>query len=177
MNNPARKPDKAFILAAGLGKRLRPYTETTPKPLVSVVGRSLIERTLDHLRDAGITQATVNLHYLGSQIEQRLSGLKTPEIRFSHELELLDTGGGIKKAIGDFNGEDFFVLSGDGLWTDAPGQNALERLRAAWNPDKMDILLLLQPLKTMVLTQGAGDYDITPEGRAVRSKDKSGAYI
>ena len=170
--------DKAFILAAGLGKRLRPYTESTPKPLVKVAGSSLLERTLAHLREAGIREATINLHYLGGQIEQRLAPCASPHLSFSFEPELLDTGGGIKNALANFKGEDFFVLPGDGLWENGPSGNTLELMRKAWDPTKMDILILLQPLETMALTHGVGDYDIDPEtGRASRSRNQSGAYM
>lgn len=170
--------DKAFILAAGLGKRLRPYTQHTPKPLVEVAGRSLLERTLDHLQESGIKEATINLHYLGDQIENRLKNRPSPRLSFSHESELLDTGGGIKRAIGNFNGEDFFVLPGDGLWENGPSGDALERMRKFWDPAKMDILILLQPLNTMILTHGVGDYDLDPKtGLACRSRDQKGAYM
>ena len=171
-------PSKAFILAAGYGKRLRPHTDTRPKPLVEVNGRSLIERTLDHLEKANVRDVVVNTHYLQQQITSRLQGRKGFNIAFSHEEELLDTGGGIKKMLHFFAGEPFFVLSGDGLWEDKNADfTALDALAAAWDPTKMDILILLQPVNTMVLTEGVGDYQLGQDGRAIRSRDKTGTAM
>jgi MurNAc alpha-1-phosphate uridylyltransferase len=90
---------------------------------------------------------------------------------------LLDTAGGVKKMLQHFGDESFYVLSGDGLWTDKPGEGALQHLAANWNPKTMDILILLQPVSSMNLTRGVGDYDIKPDGRAVRSKGKSGTHM
>jgi MurNAc alpha-1-phosphate uridylyltransferase len=171
------KPGKAFILAAGFGTRLRPLTETCPKPLIPVAGRTLLDRTLDHLEDTGVHSVVINTHYLAGQIENHCVSRQTPKIILSHEPVLLDTGGGIKKALGQFGQDPFFVLSGDGLWTDGPGETALGRMAACWDPKKMDILMLLQRVADMTLTQGAGDYDLDIDGRAVRSLQKGGAYM
>ena len=170
-------PEKAFILAAGYGKRLRPYTDHCPKPMVQVAGRSLIDRTLDHLQKAGVRDVTVNAHYMSDVLIDHLQQRKSPSLRFSREEELLDTGGGIKKALKNFGPEPFFVLSGDGLWENAPGQSTLQQMATAWNAAHMDILILLQPVSSMKLTGGAGDYDIDAQGRARRSADKTGAYM
>lgn len=170
-------PEKAFVLAAGYGKRLRPYTDHCPKPLVQVGGRSLIDHTLDHLQKAGVKDVTVNVHYLGDVLIDHLQQRKSPALHFSREEELLDTGGGIKKALKNFGPEPFFVLSGDGLWENAPGQSTLQQMAASWDKTRMDILILLQPVSSMRLTQGAGDYDIDDQGRAQRSPDKTGAYM
>lgn len=169
-------PDKAFILAAGLGKRLRPYTDQRPKPLVEVARRSLLARTLDHLAQAGVKEAVINTHYLAPQIPEHLQGRTDIKLHFSHEPELLDTGGGIRKMIGYFGDDPFFVLSGDGLWSDS-GTPALQALAQEWNPQTMDILMLLQPVSTMKLTHGIGDYDLDAQGRAKRSRDQSGAHM
>lgn len=170
-------PHKAFILAAGKGTRMRPLTDTYPKPMVVVAGRSLIDRTFDSLVREDVTDITVNLHHLGDVLKNHLTARRDVRIRFSEESQLLDTGGGIKKALADFGDQPFFVISGDSLWTDGPGEPALRRLAAAWDAEKMDILLLVQPVNTMVLTKGVGDYDIMPDGQAVRSLGQTGTYM
>lgn len=171
------KPDKAFILAAGTGSRLRPYTDHCPKPMVAVGGRSLIAHSLDKLEQSGVKDVVVNLHYKADMLENHLAGCRSPAIHFSYEKDLLDTGGGIKKALAHFDGQPFFVLSGDAFWEDRDETNALASLSAAWEPEKMDILMLLQPVRTMRLTRGVGDYDLAETGRAVRSLDQTGAFM
>jgi MurNAc alpha-1-phosphate uridylyltransferase len=166
-------PSKAFILAAGLGTRMRPITDKIPKPLVEVNGRTLLERTIDQLEDVGVREIVINTHHLAEQIPARLKHRTSPHIHFSYEKELLDTGGGVKKAIHHFGNDPFFVLSGDGLWTG----DGLKDLTEAWDPVRMDVLLLLQPLSTFDLTEGVGDYDMLPDGHIRRSKDKKGAYM
>ena len=166
-------PNKAFILTAGLGTRMRPFTDTTPKPLAVVGGQTLLERTLDQLQDAGVNEVVINTHHLPHKITETLKNRKTPKLHFSHEDVLLDTGGGIKNTLQHFGDDPFYVLSGDGLFTG----DALQNLANSWNPDRMDILMLLQPVSTFKLTKGAGDYDLLPDGRAKRSLNKSGAHM
>lgn len=170
-------PHKAFVLAAGFGKRLRPYTLEFPKPMTDVAGRSLVDRTLDHLEKSGITNVVVNTHYLADKLENHLRSRDMPRITISHEDTLLDTGGGIKKALDHFDREPFFVLSGDGLWVDGPNLSALERLSNFWNPEIMDILMLLQPVSSMSITKGVGDYDLDDQGHAIRSLNRTGRYM
>ncbi len=170
-------PDHAFILAAGKGTRLRPYTDSVPKPLVTVGGRTLLDRTLDRLEEAGVTHVTINLHYMAPVLEAHLAKRKSPVITLSYEPELLDTGGGVKKALPALGDKPFYVIAGDALWTDGPSGNALLRLAAHWDDSRMDILTLMQPLTGMVLTQGLGDYDLREDGKPVRSLDKTGAYM
>lgn len=170
------KPERAFITAAGMGKRLRPYTDNCPKPLVYAGGRALIDYALDKLAAAGVKNVTVNLHYLGGLIETHLMNRSKPHITFSHERELLDTGGGIKKALPAMGPAPFYIIAGDSLWTDGM-EPALDRLAAAWNPAKMDLLLLLQPLARMSVTPGTGDYDMEPDGRITRNTCRKGAYM
>lgn len=169
-------PDKAFILAAGFGKRLRPYTDELPKPLVAVHDTPMIDHALDKLATTGVKQCVINTHYLAEKLEKHLAGQQTPQIIISHEPEILDTGGGINNAIDCFDAP-FFVLSGDSVWEDAPDTNALQILAENWDADKMDILILLQPVSSMKLTRGVGDYDLSPDGKAVRSHDQRGAYM
>ena len=169
--------DHAFILAAGKGTRLRPYTDNCPKPLVPAGGQPIIDHVLDRLEDAKISHVTVNLHYMADMLEAHLKRRGHPALTFSRESELLETGGGVKKALNTMGGGPFFVVSGDSFWIDRPGQKALKRMAAAWDPEKMDLLLMMQPLSKMILTEGRGDYDVLPDGRAVRSKSKSGACM
>lgn len=171
------KIEHAFILAAGFGKRLRPYTDTIPKPMVPMGGRPIIDQVIDRLEDAGVKDVTINLHYRGDVLESHLSTRRTPRLVFSRERDLLDTGGGIRQALHTLGDEAFFVVSGDSLWTDGPADSALERLQDGWKPDEMDILILLYPVDKMTLTPGVGDYDVLPGGRAVRSRDRTGTHM
>lgn len=169
-------PDKAFILAAGLGARMRPLTAQRPKPLAEIAGRTLLERTLDQLTDAGVSEAVINTHHLAEMIPAALKGRTAPALHFSYEPALLDTGGGIKNALRHFRDGPFYVLSGDGFWTDGPVP-ALDRLGSIWDGDKMDILVMLQPVSTFTLTKGVGDYDLAADGRATRSHAQKGAHM
>lgn len=171
------KPDKAFILAAGLGTRMRPLTDRVPKPMLELGGRTLIDHALDRLESAGVKDVTVNLHHKGEMLRAHLEKRASPAIHFSEEPELFDTGGGIKKTLDHFGDNPFYVLSGDSYWEDAESQNALETLAAAWKPELMDILILLQDIGTMKLTPGVGDYHLERDGRAIRSYDRTGRYM
>jgi MurNAc alpha-1-phosphate uridylyltransferase len=157
----------AMILAAGLGLRMRPVTETLPKPLVEVGGRTLLDRTLDRLDDAGVDKVVVNLHHLGSLIETHLAQRQKPAIEFSPEAELLETGGGVAKALPLLGDEPFWVANGDVLWLDGPG-SALGRLATAWDDARMDGLLLLHESVNAYGYQGRGDFLADPLGRLVR---------
>ena len=168
--------DTAFILAAGFGKRLRPYTDERPKPLVEVNGTPMIDQALDALKDINIKHCVVNTHYKADTLANHLKSRQAPEIILSHEPEILDTGGGIKNALSHFK-EPFLILSGDSVWEDAPDQNTLQMMKNAWQPEIMDVLILLQPVESMKLTQGIGDYDLDEQGRAIRSLDKTGGYM
>lgn len=173
-------PTRAFILAAGKGTRLRPHTDTMPKPMVPVAGVPIIGHTLAKLSAAGVNQVMVNLHHLPPVLEEYLAKLSQnvncPRIHYSHEDTLLDTGGGVQKVLPFFEDQNFYMINGDALWAekDVP---ALDRLAAAFDPAKMDILLLLQPVDSMTLTGGVGDYDLAADGRAIRRADKGGAYM
>ncbi len=181
MSESNTHPDKAFILAAGFGTRLRPYTDHCPKPMVEVNGRSLIWRTLDKLRDAGVCEVVVNLHYMADTLKEHLNLYMSQNeglvVHFLYEPEILDTGGGVKNALHYFGNDPFYVIAGDALWEDANGADALGMLAKAWNPDEMDILTLMQPLETMALTGGRGDFDLEEDGRVCRSLDKTGQYM
>lgn len=169
--------DTAFILAAGFGKRLRPYTENKPKPMVEVNGIPMIDQALDKLAEAGIDKCVINTHYKAEILQDHLAQRNNPpQTIISHEPEILDTGGGIANGLLHF-AAPFFVVSGDSVWEDAAHKPALEHMKTVWDAGKMDILLLLQPVDTMTLTHGVGDYDLDAQGRATRSINKTGQYM
>ena len=153
----------AMVLAAGFGVRLRPITDTTPKPLVDVLGRSLIDRTIDRLSDAGVERVVVNTHHLGEKIHAHLGKRESPEIDFSPEQEILETGGGIARALEKFNAEAFFACNGDTLWLNGT-QDALKRMLKHWDGDKMDALLMLHSTVDAYGYDGKGDFCIDPLG-------------
>src|SRR3989304_10637710 len=155
-------PEKAFVLAAGRGERMRPLTDNCPKPLLTVAGQTLLDRALDALADAGVGEAVVNTHYLGAMIEEHLQTRKFPRVIISRETELLDTGGGVKKMLGFFGDAPFYVLNADVVWMDGQ-QPALQALADKWDAAQMDLLLLLYPSGNIPSYAGAGDYYL-PEG-------------
>ncbi len=155
--------DTAMILAAGRGRRMRPLTDTLPKPLVPVAGRSLLERSLDRLIAYGVRNIVVNVHHLGQQIADRIGD----RARIVYEERLLETGGSVKNALPLLGAGPFFVLNGDGLWREKSG-TILERLEMKWDAERMDALLLLHPIHKVIGREPAdrGDYFIEPGGRA-----------
>ncbi|MHB1219477.1 MAG: nucleotidyltransferase family protein [Alphaproteobacteria bacterium] len=159
--------ERAMVLAAGRGVRLRPLTDRLPKPLVPVGGIAMLDRALDALARAGVSQAVVNVHHLAPLIEARLATRRRPAIRISREDELLETGGGIAKAISHFSAEPFFAVNADIVWLDGKAP-ALARLAETWNGDRMDALLLVQPVERAVGYDGAGDFSLTGDGRLDR---------
>jgi N-acetyl-alpha-D-muramate 1-phosphate uridylyltransferase len=171
----------AMVLAAGFGTRMRPLTLTTPKPLIKVAGKSLLDYGFDRLREAGVETAVVNGHYLADQIEAWSLEVASPRTIFSSERDaILDTGGGIARALPQLGSDPFFVLNADCFWLDG-ATPALERLRSMWGDAKMDCLLLLcDPARTTGY-DGKGDFVIGADGRIVRRKDapdgKALAYI
>jgi MurNAc alpha-1-phosphate uridylyltransferase len=162
----------AMVLAAGLGKRMRPITDTIPKPLVRVGGRAMLDHALDRLAAAGVETAVVNVHYLAEQIEKHLAGRERPRIVVSDErAELLETGGGIAKALPLLGRGAFLVLNSDSLWIEGPQSN-VARLIACWNPDTMDILLLLASAATSLGYDGRGDFAMDAAGRLGRRGER-----
>lgn len=154
----------AMVLAAGLGQRMRPLTADRPKPLVKVLGQTLLDRVLDRLADGGVEHAVVNVHYMGEQIMEAVAGRVTPRIQISDEREeLLDTGGGVRKALPLLGGGAFFVQNSDSLWLDGPS-NALEQMREFYDPARMDGLLLLAQTTTSTGYDGRGDFTMDPRG-------------
>ena len=172
-----KKPDHAFILAAGRGTRLKPYTDTTPKPMVLIDEKPILEHTLRKLKNAEISNVTINLNYLGNVIETYFKGCTSPTITFSKEDILLDTGGGVKKALHTMENKPFFIINGDALWEEDKEHAVFDQLSDAWSADRMDILLLLQPINDKSFSESSGDYDIDAQGKAVRSLNKTGRYM
>ena len=161
----------AMLLAAGLGLRLRPVTEKTPKPLVRVAGRTLIDMCLDRLAASGIGKAVVNTHYLADQVEAHLRRRSDMEIVISHEPELLDTGGGVANALPHLGDEPFLVVNADSLWLDGPSP-AIERLALNFDESMMDALLLMHSTVEAYGYEGAGDFVIDPDGLLGRRPER-----
>jgi len=158
----------AMVLAAGMGTRMRPLTDTIPKPLVPLRGRPLIDHVLDRIAAAGIENAVVNVHNHADKLEKHLSGRKRPEITISDERGvLLDTGGGVVKALPKLGPGPFLIHNSDSVWIEGIGSN-LARLMAAWDPDRMDSLMLLAIGATSLGYEGHGDFNMTPDGLIAR---------
>lgn len=168
---------QAMVLAAGEGRRLRPLTEHTPKPLIHVGGKTMLDHALDQLTAIGVKRCVVNTHYLADQIHAHLEQRPSPEITISHEPELLDTGGGVAKVLAHFQGEPFYVLNADIWWVDGH-QSCLKQLANMWDSTKMDALLLLVPHNNAIGFEGVGDYFLNSDGRVQYRGDRPAApYI
>ena len=165
-------PDKAMVLAAGLGVRMRPLTERMPKPLVRVAGRALLDHVLDKLADAGAREAIVNVHYLPDQIIEHVRARKRPRVTISDERDrVLGTGGGVVKALPLLGSAPFFHVNADTLWIDGVRPN-LMRLAEAFDPARMDILLLMAPTAGSIGYEGRGDYSMLPDGALRKRKER-----
>lgn len=163
-------PDTAMVLAAGLGKRMAPVTDTIPKPLVSVAGKPLIDWGLDALAAAGVKRAVVNVHYLADQLEEHLAGRALPAIEVSDERELLlDSAGGIIKALPQIGTNPFYILNADTFWTDGDKPN-LVLLAEGWDDANMDILLMIAHMDQAVGREGGGDFSMSGRGQLRRLK-------
>jgi MurNAc alpha-1-phosphate uridylyltransferase len=160
-------PTHAMVLAAGLGLRMRPITQTLPKPLVPVAGRTMLDRALDHLDAVGCGRKVVNLHWLGDTIRRHLAG--RADIAFSEEPDLLETGGGVAQALPLLGDRPFFVCNADILWQDGE-RPALARLAEAFDPVRMDGLLLLQKVDGAFGYEGRGDFHRDGGGRLSRRR-------
>jgi MurNAc alpha-1-phosphate uridylyltransferase len=158
-------PRRAMVLAAGMGTRMRPLTDTMPKPLVKVAGRPLLDHVLDRLKDAGVERAVVNVHHFAEQIIDHLKARKAPQIVISDERGvLLDTGGGVVKALPELGDAPFYHLNADTIWIDGVKPN-LARLAATFDPATMDALLLLAPIAGSIGYHGRGDFNMASDGR------------
>ncbi|WP_430429411.1 nucleotidyltransferase family protein [Parasphingorhabdus sp.] len=163
------KVETAMIMAAGLGKRMRPLTATRPKPLVKVAGKAMIDHCLDKLWEAGVMKVVVNAHYLPDALEAHLQSVNYPfDIRISDERkQLMETGGGLVQAQALIDEDLFFCINSDNLWTDGP-TNSLQRLVSRWDDQTMDALLLLVPQTSAHNYKGAGDFKLDDHGRITR---------
>lgn len=158
----------AMVLAAGLGTRMRPLTDVVPKPLVRLAGRTLLDRVLDRLADAGVERAVVNVHHMADQIEARLADRTRPKIRISDERDrLLDTGGGVVRALPLLGPGPFLIHNSDSVWLEGVGAN-LDRLLGAWDGDAMDGLMLVAVGASSIGYDGHGDFDLDACGRISR---------
>lgn len=163
-------PKTAMVLAAGLGKRMRPITDTIPKPLVRIAGKPLLDWGLDALAAAAVERAVVNVHYLPDQIVEHVKGRRSPVITISDERDcLLDSGGGIVNALPKLGRQPFFVLNADTFWIDDAKDN-LASLALAWDDEAMDILLMLARLDQATGHTGGTDFLIGPDGRLSRAR-------
>ena len=165
-------PYKAMVLAAGLGTRLKPVTDTLPKGLVQVDNRALIDHALDRLEAVGVGEVVVNTHYLAEQLQAHLSGRKSPVLQISHEDDLLDTGGGIAKALPLLGDDPFLAVNADAFWLNGP-YDALQRMAHTWDDDTMDGLLLLHSTVEAYGYTGLGDF-CAPLGDGVLTRRLEG---
>lgn len=166
MNGSARG---AMVLAAGLGRRMGDIGTRTPKPLVRVGGKTLLDHVLDELAAGGISQAVINVHHLAAMLRDHLNAREAPpQVTISDETALLmDTGGGVAKALPLIGGDDFVVAAGDCIRRG----NALAALSGAWDAARMDILMLVHPRETAVGFDGRGDFFLDHDDRPVRRGD------
>jgi N-acetyl-alpha-D-muramate 1-phosphate uridylyltransferase len=161
------------VLAAGEGKRMRPISETVPKPLVAIGGRPLIDFCLDGLAAAGIEKAVVNVHHLADKVEAHLKRRKTPKIVISNERDaLLETGGGIKRALPLLGDAPFLLRNSDSFWLEGVRPNLLW-LAGAWDAARMDALLLLASTVSAVGYGGRGDFALDKDGKLARRAERS----
>lgn len=163
-----RMPATAMVLAAGLGLRMRPLTLELPKPLIKVAGKTLLDWTLDMAAASGVAKAVINVHHLGDKIITHTARRPRPAVLISDETDrLLDTGGGIVKALPFLGDAPFFVFNGDGILTDGPVP-ILRRLADGWDSDRLDVLMLVHPRESAHGFDGAGDFFMGGDGRLHR---------
>lgn len=171
-NRPENMPESAMVLAAGLGLRMRPLTDTRPKPLVSVAGQPLIEHILKPIEAAHVSRIVVNIHYLADQMRAHIATRAGAKLIISDETtRLMDSGGGVKKALSVLGDTHFFVLNGDSFWIDGPRPN-LVRLAEAFDAKRMDILLLVVAGAMATGYEGKGDFTMDADGRLHRRAER-----
>lgn len=173
----AATPKMAMVLAAGLGRRMRPITASLPKPLVRVGGKALLDHALDRLDDAGVTSVVVNVHHLADRVIAHLAGRTAPQIAISDERDrLLETGGGVIKALPLLGDRPFFLLNSDSFWTERGASN-LATLAAAFDETLMDAILLLAPTSAAIGYEGSGDFFMDSAGRLSPRAASGGAPL
>lgn len=176
---PANVPDTAMVMAAGLGKRMRPLTATRPKPLVEVAGKTLLDHTLERLRAAGVSKIVVNVHYLADSLEAHLKAKASDfQVQISDERkQLLETGGGLIQAGPMISADPFLVVNSDNYWVDGPA-DTLHLLSSLWRDAEMDALLLVVPLARAGNHSGHGDFHMNADGRLIRrEKGKVAPFV
>ena len=175
---PAEVPATAMVMAAGLGKRMRPLTATRPKPLVELAGKPMIDHVFDRLRAAGVKKAVVNVHYLADAMEGHLQKVEGLDIVVSDERDrLMETGGGLVKALPMIDADPFLSLNSDNFWIDGPS-DTLKLLARHWDAKKMDALLLLVPHARAFNHSGKGDFHMDRQGRLKRrGRSKIAPYV
>lgn len=170
------RPRKAFVLAAGLGTRMRPLTDNLPKPLIEVEGRTMLDRALDRLKEFGIEEVIINAHYLAEQIEAHAKTRTDLKITVSVEKDRLETGGGLFFAREKLGNEPLFVISSDIIWKDE-GKTALEELAEGWTGDALGLLLLAEVAGSYGY-DGKGDFKKYDDGRIEwRDADSFAPYV
>jgi N-acetyl-alpha-D-muramate 1-phosphate uridylyltransferase len=168
-----------MIMAAGKGTRMMPLTADRPKPLIEVAGVALLDHVLEHLRNAGVGKVVINAHYRAEQVEQHMvDNAEEFDVTISDEKELLlDTGGGLVRALPLIGENPFLCVNADNWWTDE-GQNAFKRLMSAWDDDVMDVLMLVVPFAGANNSQGQGDFDMDDDGLLSRRQPgRQGAFV
>lgn len=180
MNAPVRtsqrtsrwRPHSAIVLSAGLGTRMRPLTDLVPKPLVRVNGRALIDHALDRIGEAGIGRAVVNVHYMADKITAHVANRTSPAVIVSDERDaLLDTGGGVVRALPKLGADPFVIHNADSTWLEGVGSN-MARLCDAWDDERMDFLLLMALASGSVGYDGRGDFNMASDGALVRRRER-----
>jgi N-acetyl-alpha-D-muramate 1-phosphate uridylyltransferase len=167
----SKVPEKAMVFAAGLGTRMRPLTDTTPKPMVNIGGKPMVDTILDALAAAGVKQAIVNVHHLAKQIEDHLAHRIYPQVIISDErTRLLDQGGGIKKVLPLLGQSPFYICNTDAIWLEGPRSNIV-RLAEMWDTDQMDILLLVASTANSVGIDWPGDFSMDQDGRLKKRRE------
>ncbi len=168
-------PETAMLLAAGLGTRMRPLTDETPKPLIKAAGKPLIDYALERFAAAGVKRAVVNVHHLADQVEAHLADIAAPDIIISDERgALLETGGGFKKARSALGEHPVFCTNTDAILIDGAGGEACAALAQMWDGAEMDALLLLVPIARASGYDGRGDFNRDDAGRiALRSGERA----
>lgn len=170
MSGAGNIPSVAMVLAAGLGKRMRPITETMPKPLVRIAGKTLLDWGLDSLAEVGVEKAVINVHYLPDQIIEHVAGRRAPRVKISDERGgLLDSAGGIVRARDELGADPFYIVNADTFWIDHGTPN-LARLALAWDASRMDILLMLAGLEQATGHSGGTDFLMAADGQLRRAR-------
>lgn len=168
MSLPPTTPRTAMILSAGRGTRMGALTDDCPKPMLMVAGKRLIDHAFARAAEGGALRIVINLHYLGAQIRTHLAGLKSPEIKFSEEADLLETGGGLVRARPLLGAAPFYALNCDAIWT---GGAPLPTLAAAWDRARMDVLMLMTPIRDALAYTRRGDFFLDDDMRPRRRRD------